>query len=69
VLDRDGSNQTVLFPVSGEVGLSPQPVIWSPDASRLGLIYRGDVWIVDATTGVGQRLTGDGQTLAVDWKR
>ena len=69
VLDRDGSNQTVLFPASGEVGLAPQPVVWSPDATRLGLIYRGDVWIVDASTGVGQRLTGDGQTLAVDWKR
>ena len=69
VLDRDGSNQTVLFPASGEVGLAPQPVVWSPDALRLGLIYRGDVWIVDASTGVGQRLTGDGQTLAVDWKR
>jgi hypothetical protein len=68
VVDRDGSNQIVLFPTTGEVGLSPQPVVWSPDASRLGLIYRGDVWIVDAATGVGQRLTGDGQTLALDWK-
>jgi hypothetical protein len=68
VMDRDGSNQKTLFPASGEVGLSPQPVVWSPDASRLGLIYRGDLWIVDASTGVGQRLTGDGQTLALDWK-
>jgi hypothetical protein len=23
---------------------------------------------VDATTGMGQRLTGDGQTVALDWK-
>jgi hypothetical protein len=69
VSDRDGSNQAVLFPATGEVGLAPQPVVWSPDAMRLGLIYRGDVWIVDASTGVGQRLTGDGQTLALDWKR
>ena len=68
VMDRDGSNRTVLFPASGEAGLTAQPIIWSPDASRLGLIYRGDLWIVDASTGVGQRLTGDGQTLALDWK-
>ena len=68
VMDRDGSNRTTLFPATGEVGLAPQPVVWSPDASRLGLIYRDDLWIVDASTGVGQRLTGDGQTLAVDWK-
>jgi hypothetical protein len=68
VMDRDGSNRTTLFPASGEAGLAAQPLVWSPDASRLGLIYRNDLWIVDATTGVGQRLTGDGQTLAVDWK-
>ena len=68
VMDRDGSNQTPLFPASGEVGLTPQPIVWSPDAARVGLIYRGDLWIVDASTGVGQRLTGDGQTLALDWK-
>jgi hypothetical protein len=68
VMDRDGSDRTTLFPASGEVGLTAQPVVWSPDASRLGLIYRGDLWIVDASTGVGQRLTGDGQTVAVDWK-
>jgi hypothetical protein len=68
VMDRDGSNRIELFPASGEAGLEPQPVVWSPDASRLGLIYRGELWIVDASTGVGQRLTGDGQTLALDWK-
>lgn len=68
VMDRDGSNPTRLFPSSGEVGLAPQPIVWSPDAARLGLIYRGDLWVVDASTGVGQRLTGDGQTLALDWK-
>ncbi len=67
-MDRDGSNRVTLFPASGEAGLAPQPIVWSPDASRLGLIYRGDLWIVDASTGVGQRLTGDGQTLAIDWK-
>ena len=68
VMDRDGSNQTALFPATGEAGLTPQPIVWSPDGTRLALIYRGDLWIVDATTGVGQRLTGDGQTVALDWK-
>ena len=68
VMDRDGSNQTALFPATGEAGLAPQPILWSPDGTRLALIYRGDLWIVDATTGVGQRLTGDGQTVALDWK-
>jgi hypothetical protein len=32
------------------------------------VLYRGDLWIVDAETGQGQRLTGDNQTAAMDWK-
>lgn len=68
VMDRDGSNLKVLFPLEGEPGLEPGPIRWSPDASRLAVIYRSDLWIVDADTGLGQQLTGDGQTTAVDWR-
>lgn len=68
VMDRDGSNPAALFPAAGEAGLAPQPILWSPDGARLALLYRGDLWIIDADTGVGQRLTGDGQTVAADWK-
>jgi hypothetical protein len=31
------------------------------------LIYRGDVYIVDVASGVGHRLTSDGQATIVDW--
>ncbi len=68
VMDRDGSNQRVLFPPAGEIGLDPQHVVWSPDGSRLAVIYRANLWLVDATTGAGVPLTSDGQTTAVDWK-
>lgn len=68
VMDRDGSNATVLFPAAGEPGLEPQTVAWSPDASKIALEYRGDLWIVDAATGLGQTLTGDGQVVAVQWR-
>ena len=68
VMDRDGSNQRALFPALGEPGLEPQTVAWSPDAARVALIYRGDLWVVDVATGAGQPLTGDGQTTALDWK-
>jgi hypothetical protein len=67
-MDRDGSNQRALFPAPGEPGLEPQTVAWSPDAARVALIYRGDLWVVDVATGAGQPLTGDGQTTALDWK-
>ena len=68
VIDRDGSEATLLFPPPGEAGLTPRPLAWSPAADRVAVLYRGDLWIVDAQTGRGQRLTGDNQTAAMDWK-
>jgi hypothetical protein len=70
VMDRDGSNRLELFPAAGEPGLEPQgaQIAWSPLADRVSVLYRGDLWIIDVTTGVGQRVTGDGQTLNYDWK-
>ena len=67
VMDRDGSNLHALFPAQGEVGVQPHQIAWSPDAARLALIYRGDLWVIDAANGVGQRITGDGQTANFDW--
>ncbi|MCJ7511459.1 MAG: G5 domain-containing protein [Anaerolineales bacterium] len=68
IVDRDGSNASLLFPPPGEAGLTPRPLAWSPSADRVAVLYRGDLWIVDAQTGQGQRLTGDNQTAAMDWK-
>jgi resuscitation-promoting factor RpfB len=71
VADRDGSNLRALFPPEGETGLSPRDtgaVKWSPDGSQIALIYEGNLWIVDVTTGQGSQLTGDGQVTAVDWR-
>lgn len=69
VMDRDGSNQVPLFPSPGEPGMKPQRVAWSPDAAQLALVYRGDLWVVDASTGLAQSLTGDGQVATCDWRR
>lgn len=70
IMDRDGSNLRTLFPPPGEPGLEPQQVriAWSPGADRLGILYRGDLWIVDITNGIGQRVTSDAQMLNYDWK-
>jgi len=67
VMDRDGSNLSVLFPPEGDPGLQPQRVEWSPDSALIAIIYRGDLWMVDAETGQGQRLTGDSQVQHIDW--
>ncbi|HET7009607.1 MAG TPA: G5 domain-containing protein [Anaerolineales bacterium] len=68
ILDRDGSNRRTVYPAAGEPGLEPQRVAWSPGADRLALIYRGDVYVVDLGSGLGHRLTSDGQATIVDWK-
>lgn len=71
VMDRDGSNLRTLFPATGQPGIGQdelQPPVWSPDGQRLAVVYRGDLWMVDAESGAGEQLTGDGLTQAVDWQ-
>jgi hypothetical protein len=71
IIDHDGSNRQTIFPAEGDPGLAPQDlgaIAWSPNADRLATVYRGDLWLVDLATGIGQRITGDGQTTAYDWK-
>jgi hypothetical protein len=70
LMDRDGSNLQTLFPGVGEPGIAVDeigPIEWSPAGDRIALIYRGDLWVVDVDTGLGQQLTGDGLTSATDW--
>ena len=72
VMDRDGSNLRAIFPEAGDPGIGQaelSPPAWSPSAARLALVYRGDLWVVDVVSGSGQSLTGDGLTLAFDWKQ
>lgn len=71
VMDRDGSNLRPIFPDEGDPGIGQDelsPPAWSPSGVRLALEYRGDLWVVDVASGSGQPLTGDGLTIAFDWK-
>jgi len=69
VIDRDGSNPRVVFPGEGQPGLRSQAFSWSPDGEQISLTYQGDLYIVDVTTGIGQRLTSDGQSASPRWTR
>ena len=74
VMDRDGSNRRLLFPVEGAGGLEPQRVVWSPQPLQgqrgyaLAIIYQNNLWLVDSLTGEAWQITGDGLTSRVDWK-
>lgn len=76
VIDRDGSNQRVIFPPLEDAGLEPQRNwgVWSPSTGGTGpeqvlaLIYQGDIWIVDPATGGSWQITGDGRVQRLDWR-
>jgi len=73
IMDRDGSNPQVLFPQQGEQGLDPQQPAWSPGIMPEGgyavaVLYKGDLWLVNTTTGLAQQITGDGLISKLTWK-
>jgi hypothetical protein len=74
VMDRDGSNKILLFPIDAAEGLEPQLVVWSPEELKetgnlaLGVVYQNNLWIVDSLTGEAWQITGDGLPSRIDWK-
>jgi resuscitation-promoting factor RpfB len=74
VMNNDGSNLRVLFPLKGQSGLEPRiSPVWAPHKTEggsnfIGVIYEGNLWIVDAVSGQSQQVTGDGSTSQIDWK-
>ena len=67
VADRDGSSASALYPPATLPGLRAQAVAWSPDGSRIALIYQGDLYIVATDTGLAQQLSSDGLSSAPSW--
>ena len=67
LVDRDGSNNITVFPPTGEAGIEPGQILWSPDGKKLAIIYRDDLWLIDPGNDLFQQLTADGQTIAFDW--
>lgn len=74
LMDRDGSNRRVVFPEPGSAGLQPQFPIWAPKAlfadrgDFVAVIYRGNLWLIDAATGKGYQVTADGLIQKMIWK-
>ena len=74
IMDRDGSNQRAIFPPSDAPGLEPQAPVWAPQPLEgqsgdfLGLVYQGNLWLVDSGSGQAFQVTGDGLINRIDWK-
>ena len=75
LMDRDGSNQHLIFPASDSPGLQPSKGwgAWSPQPTQasetypLAVIYEGNIWILDPQSGDAWQVTGDGRVGALDW--
>ncbi len=67
LMDRDGSDQRLLFPRdASEPGLSYPVVAWDPWGGRMAIVYLNDLYLV-ALDGTARRVTDDGAITAVRW--
>ena len=67
VADRDGSNARTVFPEQGQPGMVGQEFVWNADGTQIALIYQGNLWVVDVTSGVAFPLTVDGGVTRIAW--
>jgi hypothetical protein len=72
-MDRDGSNETKLYPGEGVQGLDAQQVIWSPKATSdedevIAFVAQGNMMFINPTSGEVFQITGDGSISRIDWK-
>jgi len=69
--DRDGSNQRAIFPSKDKPGLRPldddRELAWSPDAQHIAVVYQGNIYVVDITTGRGTAVTVEGNVQHPRW--
>ncbi|MBX3086110.1 MAG: G5 domain-containing protein [Anaerolineae bacterium] len=77
IADRDGSNERVLFPGTGREGIKPinksindnSDFVWSPDVRQIAVVYQGDLYLVDVSTGNATRATLVGNVALPRWAK
>ena len=69
MVDRDGSNETKLFPLHGEEALEPPQMAWSPSGDELALVRDGNLYLLNLVSGALRQLTADGGSSQPQWAR
>ena len=75
LMDRDGSNQRIIFPAEDKPGITPSRGwgAWSPvpsvasESYPLAVIYEGNIWILNPDTNAAWQVTGDGGVQRLEW--
>lgn len=70
VMDQDGSNKHIIFPLPGMPGMDPQEVIWEPGTrpTRIACIYQGNIWLVASDGTDAHPITTDGMVTKISWE-
>ena len=72
IMDRDGSNHTLLFPAADSIGLDGLPDYdLSPDNKSLIVVYQGDLYMIDITSSniTTRRITAEGTASHPKWAK
>lgn len=69
LVDRDGSNETKLFPLHGEEGLQEPALAWSPWADGLVTVREGNLYLLSLSSGALRQLTADGGSTNPQWAK
>jgi hypothetical protein len=67
VVDRDGSNETKLFPLHGEEGLEAPQLAWAPSGEEVVLVRDGNLHLLSLVSGALRQLTADGGSSQPQW--
>lgn len=68
LMDRDGSDRQLLFPLQDEIGLEYPEVAWGPGGDRLAVVYQGNLYLIHVTSGQVDQLTAEGGVTTVRWQ-
>jgi Tol biopolymer transport system component len=68
IMDRDGSNRRLVFPVQEEFGLQYPEMSWGPGGGQIALVYHEDLMLIQIPEGDAYQLTDGGGVTAVQWQ-
>ncbi len=72
IMNADGSDPKVVFPLEGGGYVSPQKISWAPVALQneawISFIYQGNIWLVNPFTGIYNQITVDQSITDFIWE-
>ncbi|MHC1772032.1 MAG: G5 domain-containing protein [Flexilinea sp.] len=72
IMNMDGSDSKVVFPLEGGGYVSPQKIFWAPvnlqNEAWISFIYQGNIWLVNPFTGIYNQITIDQSITDFIWE-